>query len=192
MLPDKLKTNDGKPVFNKKVTWFFIRLFILFSIWFVCYSLILLPGRKIDRPLTNFITVGVTRSINLLSNEQVGWVADPVRPCTHLTKNGVAVFDIFDICNGIDLMFIYVGVLFLLPYPLKRKILFSIAGVAAIILLNIVRIGALYFIYIHQRSAFDFSHHYLFTLLMYVLIFYGWWLFVKKSKTYDQDQVEAA
>jgi exosortase/archaeosortase family protein len=192
MLPNIPNTNDGKPVFNKKVTRFFIRLFLLFSIWFVCYSLILLPGRKIDRPLTNFITDGVTKSINLLSNEQISWVADPVRPCTHLVKNGVSVFDIFDVCNGIDLMFIYMGVLFLLPYPLKRKVVFSIVGVMAIILLNIIRICALYFIYVHKRSAFDFSHHYLFTLLMYVLIFYGWWLFVKKSKTYDQDQVEAA
>jgi exosortase/archaeosortase family protein len=192
MLPDKLTTRDGKPVFNKKVTYFFIKLFVLFSLWFVCYSLILLPGRKIDKPITNFITAGVTKSINLLSNEQVGWIEDPSRPCTHLTKNGIAVFDIFDICNGIDLMFIYVGVLLLLPYPLKRKILFSVGGVFAIILLNIVRICSLYFIYVHQRSAFDFSHHYLFTLLMYVLIFYGWWLFVKKSKSYDQDQVKAA
>lgn len=192
MLPDKLKTKDGKPAFNKKVTFFFIKLFILLSLWFVCYVVLLIPGRKIDGPLTSFITVGVTKTINLLSNEQVEWIENPVRPCTHLTKNGVAVFDIFDICNGIDLMFIYVGVLFLLPFPLKRKIVFSVVGVIAIILLNIVRICALYFIYIHQRSAFDFSHHYLFTLLMYVLIFYGWWLFVKKSKTYDQDQVKAA
>lgn len=192
MLPIKLKTSDGKPIFNKNVTQFFIRLFVLFSLWFVCYLLILLPGRKIDRPLTKFITAGVTKSINLLSSEQVGWVEDPVRPCTHLTKKGVSVFDIYDVCNGIDLMFIYIGVLFLLPYPLKRKIVFSVCGVAAIILLNIVRICALYFIYVLQRSVFDFSHHYLFTLLMYVLIFYGWWLFVKKSKTYDGDQIKAA
>ncbi len=192
MLADKPTQNDGKPVFNKKVTWFFIRLFVLFTIWFVCYTLILLPGRKLDKPLTNFITAGVTKVINTSSNEQLGWVADPVRPCTHLTKNGNAIFDIYDVCNGVDLMFIYVGVLFLLPYPIKRKIIFSVCGIAAIILLNIVRIAGLYFIYIHQRSAFDFSHHYLFTLLMYVLIFYGWWLFVKKSKTYDQGQVKAA
>jgi exosortase/archaeosortase family protein len=192
MLPDKLKTSNGKPVFNKKVAFFFIKLLALFTTWFICYTLLLAPGRVIDRPLTNFITKGVTNSINFLSNEQVGWVQDPEKPCTHLIKNGVAVFDIYDVCNGIDLMFIYAGVLFLLPYSLKRKIIFSIGGIVAIVLLNIVRIGALYFIYVHQRSAFDFSHHYLFTLIMYVLIFYGWWLFVKKSNTHEQDQVETA
>ncbi|MES2847890.1 MAG: archaeosortase/exosortase family protein [Bacteroidota bacterium] len=184
MLLDKLKTNDGKPIFNKKVSFFFIKLFVLFSLWFVCYIALLYPGRVIDRPLTNFLTASVTKSINFLSSEQIDWIADPVRPCTHLTKKGVAVFDIYDVCNGIDLMFIYVGVLFLLPYPLKRKIVFSIGGIIAIITLNIIRITSLYFIYLYHRSAFDFSHHYLFTLLMYVLIFYGWLLFVKKSKAH--------
>lgn len=186
MLP--IKNNKGQTVFNKKVTFFFIKLFVLFSLWFVVYTIILRPGRLVDRPLTNFLTASVTKGINLFSppSGAVSWVENPVRPCTHLTINNTAVFDIFDICNGIDLMFIYLGVLFLLPYPLKRKIVYGIGGVAAIISLNIIRICSLYFIYVYYRSAFDFSHHYLFTLLMYVLIFYGWLLFVKKSKAHGQ------
>ena len=189
MLQEKLKNSKGQPIFNKRVTSFFIKLFLLFSLWFVCYTMLLIPGRKIDRPLTNFLTASVTKSINILSpSEPIGWMQDPVRPCTHLTKNGVAIFDIFDICNGIDLMFIYLGVLFLLPFPLKRKIIYGAGGVVAIIALNIIRISSLYFIYIYHRSAFDFSHHYLFTLLMYVLIFYGWLLFVKKSRAYGKTE----
>jgi exosortase/archaeosortase family protein len=187
MLPEKFKTSKRQPIFNKKITSFFIKLFLLFSLWFICYTIFLRPGRIIDGPLTNFLTVSVTKCINILSPaESIGWMEDPARPCTHLTKNGTAIFDIFDICNGIDLMFIYLGVLFLLPYPLKRKIIYGAIGVVAIVTLNIIRICSLYFIYVHHRSAFDFSHHYLFTLLMYVLIFYGWLLFVKKSRTYEQ------
>lgn len=188
MLQQKLKNSKGQPLFNKKVTFFFIKLFLLFSLWFVCYTLLLRPGRVVDKPLTTLLTSAVTKVINIISpaTESVGWIQDPVRPCTHLTQNDVAVFDIFDICNGIDLMFIYLGVLFLLPYPLKRKLIYGAGGVAAIILLNIIRISSLYFIYVYYRSAFDFSHHYLFTLLMYVLIFYGWLLFVKKNRTHGQ------
>ena len=189
MLLQKLKNKKGELVFNKKVTYFFIKLFALFSLWFVCYTLFLRPGRIIDRPLTNFLTASVTKCINVLSPSSltpISWSENPVRPCTHLTLNNIPIFDIFDICNGIDLMFIYLGVLFLLPYPLKRKIIYGAGGVVAIIVLNIIRIFSLYFIYIYHRRVFDFSHHYLFTLLMYVLIFYGWLLFVKKSRGYEQ------
>jgi len=190
MLANKFKNSKGEPIFNKKVTTFFIRLFLLFSLWFVLYTILLRPGRVIDRPLTNLLTASVTKLVNAVgpSSTTIAWVENPVRPCTHLTKDNRAIFDIFDVCNGIDLMFIYLGVLFLLPYPLKRKIIFGIGGIVAIIAMNIIRICSLYFIYIYQRSAFDFSHHYLFTLLMYVLIFYGWLLFVKKSKGYEQSR----
>lgn len=167
---------------------FFIKLFLVFSIWFVCYTLLLKPGRIIDKPLTNLITIAVTKSINIFSpsTSPLTWMENQEKPCTHLIRDNAAVFDIYDVCNGVDLMFIYLGVLFLLPYPLKRKIAYGTGGVVAIILMNIIRICSLYFIYVYHRSAFDFSHHYLFTLLMYVLIFYGWLLFVKKSRAYGQ------
>ena len=123
MLADKPTPNDGKPVFNKKVTWFFIRLFVLFTIWFVCYTLILLPGRKLDKPLTNFITAGVTKVINTSSNEQLGWVADPVRPCTHLTKNGNAIFDIYDEWRRPDVYLCRCAFSLTLSYKKKDNIL---------------------------------------------------------------------
>jgi len=150
------------------------------------YSLLLVPGRLIDKPVTDIITVAVVKCINILSpnSTPVSWRADQITIGRNfLVLNNSRVFGIYDVCNGIDLMFIYISILVLLPYPAKRKIIFSIAGIIIIILANIIRVCALYFIYVYQNNAFDFSHHYLFTILMYVLIFYGWMLFIKKKKT---------
>jgi len=178
-------SNILPPVLNRRIGYFFLKLFALFSIWFVVYALILRPPRIIDRPLTNFITSTVTSCINILSPSTVpvSWIDLPEEGRAHITQNGQKVFGVFDVCNGIDLMFIYVGIIVLLPYPLKRKIIFSIGGVIAIIIANIIRVTALYFINVYMHNAFDFSHHYLFTILMYILIFYGWLLFIKKGKT---------
>ena len=170
---------------NKRIVQFFINLFILFSIWFVAYALILRPPRILDRPLTNFITNAVVGCFNVLSPaaQTITWKEIPGGSGAELVQNGKSVFGIWDVCNGIDLMFIYVGILVLLPYPLKRKIIFSIGGIIVIIIANIFRVTALYFINIYQQSAFYFSHHYVFTILMYILIFYGWLLFIKTTKT---------
>ncbi len=185
MQPENINYDKAPPVYNKRIFYFFIQLFALFSIWFICYNLLLKPPRVIDRPLTNFITGSVVKCINFLSpsTPAISWSENKDRSCANLVQNGYPVFGIYDVCNGIDLMFIYVGIIMLLPYPFKRKLIFSIGGVIAIILANIIRVCSLYFIYVYQRTAFDFSHHYLFTLLMYVLIFYGWILFIKKGKT---------
>jgi exosortase/archaeosortase family protein len=183
----KLNYKNNIPVYNKRILHFFVRLFILVTLWFFCYALILKPARVIDRPLTYFLTGTVVNIINVISpsTPRISWVKDPERSRAYLVQNNQSVFEIWDVCNGIDLMFIYAGVIVLLPYSIKRKIFFSIGGIIAIIIANIIRICSLYLIYVYYRTAFDFSHHYLFTLLMYVLIFYGWLLFIKKQMNYE-------
>lgn len=180
-----LKLNTALPNDKKAIVRFFIRLSVLFTVWFFVYALFLGPARVIDKPVTNIITIAVVKCVNFLSpsTAPVSWAKDAtIAGRNFLTVNNKEVFGIWDVCNGVDLMFIYISIIVLLPYPAKRKIIFSIGGIVAIILGNIIRVCSLYFIYVYQKSAFDFSHHYLFTILMYVLIFYGWLLFVKKKK----------
>ncbi|MFT3682714.1 MAG: exosortase/archaeosortase family protein [Ferruginibacter sp.] len=181
MKEEGLKKGLLNTSYNKQIRWFFIKLAILGSLWFVSYHLILKPGRIIDRPLTNFLTAVSTKCINLISpgSAELTWKENKAKDCAYLLQNGKQVFGIWDACNGIDLMYIYVGVILLLPYPAKRKAVFGIVGVLVIVFANVIRICSLYFISIYQRSIFDFSHHYLFTILMYILIFYGWLLYAK-------------
>ena len=174
---------------NRAILYFFLKLLALVSVWFVFYALILKPGRIIDRPLTNFITSAATNVINVVSpnTAPLSWYEEPVhKDRNFIIKEGKKKLGINDACNGIDLMFIYIGIIVLLPYSVKRKFFFSIAGIAAIILANIIRVCSLYYIYRYHTAAFDFSHHYAFTILMYVLIFYGWLLFIKKGKPNEQ------
>jgi exosortase/archaeosortase family protein len=174
---------------NKNILRFFLKLLALVSAWFVFYALILKPGRIIDRPVTNFVTTAAVFVINTVSphTPPLSWQEEPVhKDKNYLIKERRQVLGIHDACNGIDLMFIYIGIIILLPYSAKRKFIFSMGGIVAIILANIIRVCLLYYIYKYHSAAFEFSHHYVFTILMYVLIFYGWLLFIKKDKPNEQ------
>jgi len=174
---------------DRNIIYFFLKLLALGSAWFLFYILLLKPGRIIDRPVTNFVTSASVHFINIVfsNTAMISWYEEPVnRDRNFLIQREKKVMGIHDACNGIDLMFIYVGIILLLPYPLKRKLFFSIAGIIVIILANIIRVCSLYYIYVNHRTAFEFSHHYVFTILMYVLIFYGWLLFIKKGKPDEQ------
>lgn len=180
-----ISSENQKTVKNKNILHFFLKLFALVSVWFVFYALILRPGRIIDRPVTNFVTNAAVSLINTLSPNSplLSWHEEPIyKDKNYLVKEGKKVLGIHDACNGIDLMFIYIGIIILLPYSVKRKLIFSVGGIIAIILANIIRVCSLYYIYRYHNAAFEFSHHYVFTILMYVLIFYGWLLFIKKEK----------
>lgn len=181
---ENLQYDITTPAAKKQILRFLIRFTLLFLAWHITYGQFLSPAGVIDRPLTNFISQSVVKCINFLnlSPFDLTWVEDHVNHRNFLIQNNNKVFSIFYSCDGINLMFTYVSILLLLPYPFKRKIAFSLCGIVAIIAANIIRCTALYLIYVYHNSTFNFSHHYLFTLLIDLLIFYGWLLFIKKKK----------
>lgn len=168
---------------RKPVIQFFISLFLICSVWFFVYVLLLRPDRIIDRPLTNFISFCSAKLINWVSpagSPETFWTADSgFFRAAVLVQNGKKVFGIWDVCNGIDLMFIYSAVIILLPNSVGRKLMFLLSGNILFVFANILRIVSLYFIFRIKPDLFDFSHHYFFTLLMYAFIFIGWILFIK-------------
>ena len=181
-MPGDRILSSGSDSRKRPLAGFFISLFLICSSWFFVYNLLLYPGRIVDQPLTQFIAV-VSAKVNtffsLAGTPITEWVNDKYHPGTLLVQNGKRVFGIMDACNGIDLMFIYSAVIILLPNSIRRKLLFLFLGNALLVVFNIIRIVGLFFIFRFHRGLFDFSHHYLFTLLMYALIFAGWILFIK-------------
>lgn len=166
---------------NRKLGFFFAKLIGLIVAWELLYQLLLKPGRILDGPLTNLVTAISVAIINLFysANNLVTYVVGVEQGSDVLFLNGKAVFIIADQCNALDLMVIYLGMLFLLPSRLKRKLAFMVLGILVILLANILRCVALYWLYMNHRAYFDFNHHYTFTILLYLLIFGGWLLFTK-------------
>jgi exosortase/archaeosortase family protein len=165
---------------HRIIASFFIKLALLTTVWFVLYWGLLSPLKTIDKPLTSIITRSVAFTLNTISSEKITWIEVPEINKNYLLKNGKRSVQIAYSCNGIDLIFIYVSVIVLLPYSSKRKIVFSLVGVVLLTIANIFRICLLYYLFEYQYIYFEFSHHYLFTILMYIFIFYGWIKFIDK------------
>jgi len=180
---DNLLYNIAAPGAKKAITLFFIRLVLAFTAWYFIAGTFFKKERIIDQPLTNFITIAVVKSINLISPPATAVTSRPSisTPGNNLVLNNKTVVAIYDSCNSIDLIFTYLIVILLLPSTIKRKIAFSLGGIAVITFINILRIIALFYIYHYQKDAFAFSHDYLFTILMDILIFCGWLLFINKK-----------
>ena len=170
---------------NREMKFFLIKLLVFIISWEVLYIFILKPRRIPDRLLTEWLTVCVTKVINLFFKfpHIATWTNDPINDACLVQKHGRTILTIFDDCNGLDLFIIYLAFIVLLPYPTRRKVIFGTGGILAIFLGNIFRCVSLYWVYVHFRSSFDFNHHYVFTIVMYLIIFYGWVLYTKKSRT---------
>ncbi len=163
---------------------FLLKLIIFIISWQSLYIFLLKPKRIPDSLLTEWLTTAVTGTLNFFFRitPSATWIKDPINDACLIQHSGHTMLVIFDDCNGLDLFIIYLAFIILLPYPVKRKIIFSVGGLVAIFIGNIIRCVSLYWIYVHFRNMFDFNHHYLFTIIMYLIIFYGWVLFTKKPR----------
>ena len=184
MLDEKIKFGNAIPASNKAMRSFFLKLIALVVIWECSYHFILEPARIPDQFLTDVITRGVTLCINLFFrvSPHVTWADYPSYSAAFILQDGKTLFLIADFCNGLDLIIIYLGFIILLPYAASRKIIFGVSGIVVITIADIIRCTLLYWIWKYHRSMFDFNHKYLFSILMYLLIFSGWVLFIKKGR----------
>ncbi len=177
-------TDKSNSSMNKVMLSFLLKLFGLVILWEIIYIYILKPLRIPDAFLTHILTASVTTCINVFFklSSPVTWIVDNVHLADHIQQYGKTILSIFDDCNGLDLYLIYLVFLILLPFSAKRKLKFSLIGIISIFIGNIIRCIGLYWIYVHYRGMFEFNHHYVFTIMMYLIILVCWIFFTRKPK----------
>ncbi len=180
----KISYKKGEvPSVPEEIKDFLKRALILFVCWKLLFHLILFPTRFPDKQLTYATANSTTFLYKKLMNE-------PRVVFKEVNRSGVVsnviyinrkrAIGIADSCNGLELYVLYIGFLFCFPIDIKRKILFTIAGIAGIFILNAFRCFGLAWLFLNNYSIANFAHHYLFKMVIYAAIFYTWALYCQK------------
>lgn len=98
--------------------------------------------------------------------------------------NGDSVVRIVEGCNGISVMILFAAFVIAFAAKAKRTILFLLAGVAIIHILNIVRIALLALGFFYYPQYGDLLHEVFFPLFIYGVVFALWLLWVFKFSGY--------
>jgi len=94
------------------------------------------------------------------------------------TTNGFAV-SIRAGCNGVEATLILVAAILAFPAPWTRKAAGIAAGVAAVQVLNLVRVVSLFYLGQWNRVAFEWAHLYLWQTLIMVDVLVVWLLWLR-------------
>lgn len=171
---------------------FLIKGILLFVAWKLIYLIFLVPSRILDKPLTDFTGIQTAKTLNLITHSSgyttkaeideydAGGIIQR-QPLMSIYFNGEKALSIADACNALELFVLYAGFIICFPSGFKRKILFIIGGIIFIYFVNILRCTGLTWIFIYYPEYGDFSHHYLFTFIVYICIFLLWYWFSKKA-----------
>ena len=161
-------------------TIFFLLKFVgLYLVGNLAYGAYITAYYPLPDPVTHAVSVQIAQVLQAL-----GWPVtaddDLYKATTLLTHEGEAVLAVYEGCNGVNIMIIFVA--FLAAFgPYKKPMLWFLPlGLVTIHGMNLARIAGLFFVSRFLPDLSYFTHKYLFTAFLYVVIFALWWGWIRK------------
>jgi exosortase family protein XrtF len=162
-----------------KPTIFFLLKFLgIYLAGNILYGILITSFEPRADPITHTVTIQTGIVLNVCGYRVD--VEDRVnKPTTEITYFGKTKLSVYEGCNGINTMIIFIA--FLLAFgPLSRPVLWFVPlGLIIIHLVNLARITLLFLVSEYMPKAMYFTHKYLFTAILYVVIFAMWFWWVK-------------
>lgn len=101
-------------------------------------------------------------------------------PTVFLETDRDIVLSVYEGCNGLNVMIVFVAFMVAFGGPVKKMLWFIPAGLIVIHIFNLGRISLLYFVAQRYEEYFYLFHKYFFTAIIYVVVFLLWALWILK------------
>lgn len=93
--------------------------------------------------------------------------------------------DVGNVCLCADVMFLFAAFILVYPGSKKAKLWFIPTGIVVIHGMNILRISALCLTKIYYPERMHFNHHYLFNIIIFVVVFIMWLIWIARFSGVD-------
>jgi len=130
-------------------------------------------------PVTHWVTEQSARVLNIVGQEAVAHDY-PNKPTTYLQLRENAIVSVYEGCNGINVVIVFLAFLFAFGPYIKAMVWFAPLGLLVIHLANLARIVLLFLVSLYEPDFLYFTHKYLFTAFIYLFVFLLWILWVMK------------
>ena len=157
----------------------FISCFVIMSL---IYGLFIEHFGEMVDPWTMMISKQVAYLLSVIDSPVMAIESVTTRACSLAGQHGV-VLSVYEGCNGLNVMILFVSFLIAYRGPMKSFLWFSLIGVIIIHVVNLTRVVLLYYVALLYPSYMYFTHKYLFTAIIYVVVFGLWYLWVSKYNT---------
>jgi exosortase family protein XrtF len=184
-----MKAPDGTKLFRefRPAIYFLLTYFGLYLILNTAYAFYVNYYKPNPDPLTYHVTVASTKLLSVfgepaLVKPQEGNMNVPV------FRGKVAIIEVFEGCNGVNVMIVFLCFLIAFRGPLKSGILFAVSGIVILYIANLGRVAGLYLVALYYPDKLYFVHKFLFTGLLYGIVFIIWFFWMKQVRSWTAAQ----
>ena len=168
---------------NRPLIVFIIKALSLY-LFFISVNALQKTTGILDTPLRHLEAISCDFLLEI-SGFNVSW-KDSVYSSTYLMIDGKKLLGIANSCNGLVLLEIFMGFIIICPGKLKNKAWYIPAGLLTILIVNIIRIYSLALIQMFAPEYLEFNHHYVFSTLVYGIIFLFWMIYINKVEGHSK------
>jgi exosortase family protein XrtF len=164
---------------QKAILFFLLRFIGLYLVLNTAYGFWITRYEPLADPITKIVT-HQTAALVSLTEEDIE-VRDSLKNAyVPIYQNGKAVISVFEGCNSLNVMFVFLSFVIAFTGTWKNTLLFCLAGIVLIYIFNLGRVGSLFYIAKYYPDNLYFFHKYLFTGVIYALVFFLWYIWMKK------------
>jgi exosortase family protein XrtF len=157
----------------------FLGLFLLiYFIGNILYGFFIESFRNTADPVTLWVSHQVGQILNFAGKE-VNVTLNPVAPTVFMTHAGEVVISIYEGCNGVNVMIVFIAFMVAFGGNVKRIMWFLPAGLLIIHVANLFRVALLYIVAQNNTRYFYYIHKYVFTAFIYVIVFALWYVWIQ-------------
>ena len=157
---------------------FILKFLLLLGAWELVYTLWIEPDGRLDYHLTSWVSNSSLWFLDLFGQTMQGELGEG--DCQVIYGNGVRLLHVAHPCNGLILQVLFVSFLLCFEGNLIIKTITISLGCLGIYIINVLRVVALILIKINYPEYLDFSHKWLFTVIVYAFVFSLWLLWINK------------
>lgn len=170
----------------KPALLFLVKFLSIYFVGNIIYGLYIESFGIIADPMTAWVSeqsVFFLKAVGMNTETLV----DDFAPKVRLLLDEHIVLNIYEGCNGLNVMIIFVAFLVAYAGNLQKLLWFVPFGLLMIHLMNLSRIVLLFFVAEYYENYLYFTHKYFFTGIIYVgvLILWYWWI-ANLSKMKDE------
>lgn len=165
----------------KPTIYFLLRFLGLFVVSNVIYGLFISTYGTAPDPVTEWVTNQAAIVLNIFGWD-VSTLSHAVQPTTSLRYAGKNIVAIYEGCNGVNIYIIFIAFLVAIGPFSGKLVWFSLLGAVIIHISNVFRIVLLFQVTIQMPKYVYFVHKYLFTAIIYGVVFLLWFWWLKMNR----------